>query len=180
MKKNYYRIAIGRYFTTPVPFFLLASIPLMLYGHRENEVCFWVGLVATVLIFVINHLMMASLTRTFGLYATKQQVNYVTNFLRKDIGVFTQQESRKLMEMIVEQSGNRHIDIDDYINYINSNLKEKADDGNAEAVYWLGIYHRKLGEEKNHNIVARELIEKAAEMGFEQAKKMKEKAKKWR
>ena len=180
MKKSYYRIAIERYFTTPVPLFLFASVPLMLYGYYENDVCFWVGLVVTVLVFVVNHVLMNSLTKTFGPYATREQVSYVSKFLRSDNPVFTEQESDKLMEMIVEQSGNRHIDIEDYINYINKNLKEKADNGSAEAVYWLGIYHRRLGEAENHNLVARELIEKAAEMGFERAKKLKEKAKKWR
>lgn len=180
MKKSYYRIAIERYFCTPLPYILLASVPLMLYGYYENDVCFWVGLVATVLVIVANHALMNSLTRTFGIYATKKQVTYVSFFLKGGSKVFSEQESGKLMEMIVEQSGNQYVNIDDYINYINKNLKEKADNGSAEAVYWLGIYHRRLGEAENHNMVARELIEKAAEMGFERAKKLKEKAKKWR
>ena len=180
MKKSYYRIAIERYFSTPVPFCLLVSVPLMLYGYYESDLCFWIGLVATMVVFIVNHALMNSLTQTFGLYATKQQVSYVSHFLKGGSEVFSEQESGKLMEMIVEQSGNCHINIDDYINYINNNLKEKADNGCAEAVYWLGIYHRSIGEAENHNLVARELIEKAAEMGFERAKKLKEKAKKWR
>ena len=30
MKKNYYKIAIERYFSTPVPYFLIGTVPLML------------------------------------------------------------------------------------------------------------------------------------------------------
>ena len=83
------------------------------------------------------------------------------------------------MNMIAEQSGNARINIEDYINYINHQLEEKSNNGNAEATYWLGIYHRILGESDNHNQVARELIEKSAEMGFERAKKLQERAQKW-
>lgn len=179
MKKNYYRIAIERYFSTPIPYGLLLSVPAMLYGYYESDFWFWLGLVLTVAVFVANHLMMYSLTSTFGMYATKKQVEYVSNFMSGDCKVFSEQESDKLMEMIVNQSGNSYISIEDYINYINHQLEEKSDNGNAEAAYWLGIYYRRLGEADNHNSVARELIEKSAKLGFERAKKLQRKARKW-
>ena len=93
--------------------------------------------------------------------------------------VFSEQESNTLLNMIADQSGNSRINIEDYINYINHQLEEKSKKGSAEAMYWLGIYHRILGETDNHNKVARELIEKSAKMGFERAKKMQERARKW-
>lgn len=179
MKKNYYRIAIERYFSTPVPYCQFATVPMLLYGYYESDLWFWVGLVLTVAVFAVNHLMMHSLTSTFGMYATKKQVDYLSNFLMKDCKVLSEQESSTLMEMIVDQAGNSHICIEDYINYINHRLEEKSENGNAEAAYWLGIYHRRLGETDNHNSVARELIEKSANLGFERAKKLQEKAKKW-
>ena len=159
MKKNYYSIAIERYFSTPVPYFLIGTVPLMLYGYYESDVWFWVGMVLTVAVFALNHFMMHSLTSTFGLYATKKQVDYVSNFCVGKNEVFSEQESSRLMEMIAEQSGNSRINIEDYINYINHQLEE--------------------GEADNHNIVARELIEKSAKMGFERAKKLQERARKW-
>jgi hypothetical protein len=179
MKKNYYRIAIERYFSTPVPYFLIGTVPLMLYGYYESDVWFWVGMVLTIAVFAVNHFMMHSLTSTFGLYATKKQVDYVSHFCVGKSEVFSEQESNTLMNMIAEQSGNARINIEDYINYINHQLEEKSNNGNAEATYWLGIYHRILGESDNHNQVARELIEKSAEMGFERAKKLQERAQKW-
>ena len=179
MKRSYYSIAIERYFSTPVPYFLVGTVPLMLYGYYESDLCFWVGMVTTVAVFVVNHFLMHSLTSTFGLYATKKQVDYVSNFVVGKSEVFSEQESVQLMEMIADQSGNAHIGIEDYINYINNRLKEKSENGNAEATYWLGIYQRMLGEGSNHNSVARELIEKSANMGFERAKKLQERAKKW-
>lgn len=179
MKRNYYVIAVERYFSTPVPYFLLGTLPLMLYGYYANDLWFWVGLILTVAVFVVNHFLMHSLTNTFGLYATKKQVDYVSNFCMGKSEVFSEQESDALMTMIAEQSGNKRICIDDYINYINNRLKEKSAEGSAEATYWLGIYHRVLGEEENHNSVARELIEKSANMGFERAKKLQERAKGW-
>ncbi|MBQ6965221.1 MAG: hypothetical protein IJP82_05970 [Bacteroidaceae bacterium] len=179
MKKSYYRIAIERYFSTPVPYCLIGTVPLMLYGYYENDLCFWIGLALTVVLFGVNHLLMHSLTTTFGLYATKKQVDYVSNFVMGNSDVFSKQESMELMEMMADQAGNNHISIDDYINYINHQLEEKSDRGNAEATYWLGIYHRLLGETDNHNSLARELIEKSAEMGFERAKEIQERAKKW-
>ena len=179
MKKNYYRIAIERYFSTPVPYCQFATVPMLLYGYYESDLWFWVGLVLTVAVFAVNHLMMHSLTSTFGMYATKKQVDYLSNFLMKDCKVLSELESSTLMEMIVDQVGNSHISIEDYINYINHRLEEKSENGNAEATYWLGIYHRRLGETDNHNSLARELIEKSANLGFERAKKLQEKAKKW-
>lgn len=179
MKRSYYSIALERYFSTPVPYFLLGSLPLMLYGYYENDLCFWIGLVVTAALFVANHILMRSLTNTFGLYATKRQVDYVSNFVVGKNEVFSEQECNTLMEMIADQAGNAHISIEDYINYINHRLEEKSDKGNAEATYWLGIYHRHLGEEDNHNSIARELIEKSANMGFERAKKLQARARKW-
>ena len=179
MKRNYYSIAIERYFSTPVPYFLIGTVPLMLYGYYESDVWFWLGMALTVAVFALNHFMMHSLTSTFGLYATKKQVDYVSNFCVGKNDVFSEQESNRLMEMIAEQSGNSRINIEDYINYINHQLEEMSNNGNAEATYWLGIYHRSLGEADNHNIVARELIEKSAKMGFERAKKLQERARKW-
>ena len=179
MKKNYYRIAIERYFSTPVPYFLIGTVPLMLYGYFENDVWFWVGMVLTVAVFAVNHFMMHSLTSTFGLYATKKQVDYVSHFCVGKNEVFSEQESNTLLHMIADQSGNAHINIDDYINYINHQLEEKSNKGSAEAMYWLGIYHRILGEADNHNKVAREFIEKSANLGFERAKKLQERAQKW-
>ena len=179
MKRNYYYIAIERYFSTPVPFFLLGTVPTMWYGYYENDILFWIGLVLTVVVVVINHFLMHSLTSTFGMYATKKQMDYVFKFVAGKNNVFSQQESMKLQEMIVHQKGNAHIGIEDYINYINHCLEEKSKRGDAEATYWLGIYHRVLGEGENHNSVARELIEKSANMGFERAQKMKGKAQKW-
>ncbi|MBQ6750748.1 MAG: hypothetical protein IJR02_15340 [Bacteroidaceae bacterium] len=179
MKRNYYRIAFERYFSTPVPYFLLGAVPLMVYGYYENDFCFWTGMVLTVGLLVLNHFLMYSLTNTFGLYATKKQVEYVTNFVSGGSKVFSKQESEQLLEMMANQMGNNRICIDDYINYINHLLEEKANNGSAEAIYWLGIYHRLLGEAENHNSVARELIEKSANMGFERAKKLQERAKKW-
>ena len=93
MKKNYYRIAIERYFSTPVPYCLFATVPMLLYGYYESDLWFWVGLALTVAVFAVNHLMMHSLTSTFGLYATKKQVDYVSNFLMGDCKVFSEQES---------------------------------------------------------------------------------------
>ena len=165
MKKNYYSIAIERYFSTPVPYFLIGTVPLLVYGYFESDLWFWVGMVLTIAVFAVNHLMMNSLTSTFGLYATKKQVDYVSHF--------------SLLNMIANQSGNAHINIDDYINYINHQLEEKSNRGSAEAMYWLGIYHRILGEADNHNKVAREFIEKSANLGFERAKKLQERARKW-
>lgn len=179
MKRSYYSIAIERYFSTPVPYFLLGTVPLMLYGYYEDDLWFWAGLVLTVAVFAVNHYLMHSLTSAFGLYATKKQVDYVTHFVVDKNGVFSEQETVKLLEMIANQSGNAHIGIEDYINYINHRLKEKSDNGNAEATYWLGIYHRMLGEGNNHNSIARELIEKSASMGFERAKKLQKRAKEW-
>ena len=179
MKKSYYRIAIERYFSTPVPYFLIGTLPLMLYGYYESDLWFWVGMVLTIAVFAVNHFMMHSLTRTFGLYATKKQGDYVSNFCVGKNEVFSEQESNTLLNMIADQSGNAHINIEDYINYINHQLEEKSSRGSAEAMYWLGIYHRILGEADNHNKVARELIEKSAEMGFERAKKLQKRAQKW-
>ena len=179
MKRSYYSIALERYFSTPVPYFLLGTLPLLLYGYYENDLLFWVGLVLTVAVFVVNHFLMRSLTNTFGLYATKKQMDYVSHFVVGKTEVFSEQESNTLMDMIAQQSDNERIGIEDYINYINNRLKEKSEKGNAEATYWLGIYHRVLGEEENHNSVARELIEKSANMGFERAKKLEERAKRW-
>ena len=179
MKRCYYIIALERYFSTPVPYFLLATVPLMLYGYYESDLWFWVGLVLTVAVFAVNHFLMRSLTRTFGLYATRKQVDYVSNFLVGKNEVFSEQESDTLMDMIAGQSDNEQIGIDDYINYINNRLKEKMEKGSAEATYWLGVYHRILGEADDHNRVARQLIEKSAEMGSERAKKLQERAKKW-
>lgn len=179
MKRNYYSIAIERYFSTPVPYFLLGTLPSMLYGYYENDICFWIGLVLTVVVFGVNHFLMHSLISTFGLYATKRQVDYVSNFCMGKSGVFSEQESNMLMEMIAGQAGNARVNINDYINYINHRLEEKSDKGNAEATYWLGIYHRLLGEGENHNSIARELIEKSANMGFERAKKLQARAQKW-
>lgn len=179
MKRSYYIIAMERYFSTPVPYFLLATVPLMLYGYYENDFWFWVGVVLTVAVFALNHFLMHSLTNTFGLYATRKQVDYVSRFLVGKNDVFSEQESNVLMEMIVGQSGNERVSIDDYINYINNRLKEKSEKGSAEATYWLGIYHRVLGETEDHNAVARELIEKSANMGFKRAKKLQERAKRW-
>ena len=178
-KKNYYKIAVERYFSTHVPYFFIGTLPLMLYGYFENDICFWVGLVLTLVVFVVNHIVVKSLTNTFGLYVTRKQVDYVSHFCVGKTGVFTEQESSKLMDMIAGQMGNSRISIEDYINYINHQLEEKADKGNAEATYWLGIYHRVLGETENHNTIARELIEKSANMGFERAKKLQERARKW-
>ncbi len=179
MKRSYYSIAIERYFSTPIPYFLIGTVPLMLYGYYESDVWFWVGIVLTVAVFAVNHLVVHSLTSTFGLYATKKQVDYVSHFCVGKNEVFSEQESCTLMNMIAEQYGNSHINIDDYINYINRQLEEKSNKGNAEATYWLGIYHRILGEADNHNKVARELIEKSANMGFERAQKLQERARKW-
>lgn len=179
MKRSYYSIAIERYFSTPVPYFLVLTVPLMLYGYYKNDLWFWVGMGLTVTVFLINHIMMRALTNTFGLYATKKQVDYVSHFVVGKSEVFSEQESNALMDMIADQSDNERIGIDDYINYINNRLKEKSEKGSAEATYWLGIYHRVLGEAENHNSVARELIEKSASMGFERAKKLQERAKRW-
>ncbi len=179
MKKNYYRIAIERYFSTPVPYFLIGTVPLMLYGYYESDLWFWVGMVLTLAVFAVNHFLMHSLTSTFGLYATKRQVDYVSTFCVGENDVFSEQECNTLMEMIAGQSGNAQISIDDYINYINHRLEEKSDKGDAEATYWLAMYHRLLGESDNHNVVARELIEKSANMGSERAKKIQKRARKW-
>ena len=179
MKRSYYSIALERYFSTPIPYFLLGTVPMMFYGYYENDFFFWTGLVLTVAVFAINHFLMHSLTRTFGIYVTKKQMDYISNFVAGKNQVFSEQENTKLLEMIAEQTGNSHIGIDDYINYINHCLEEKSNRGNAEATYWLGIYHRFLGEADNHNSIARELIEKSANMGFERAKKLQERAKKW-
>lgn len=179
MKRSYYSIALERYFSTPVPYFLLATVPLMVYGYFESDLWFWVGMVLTVMVFAVNHFMMHTLTNTFGLYATRKQVDYVTQFLGRKNGVFSEHESNQLLDMIASQSDNAHISIEDYINYINHQLKEKSEKGSAEATYWLGIYHRVLGEADNHNAVARELIEKSASMGFERAKKMQKRAREW-
>ncbi len=179
MKRSYYSIAIERYFSTPVPYLLVGTVPLMLYGYYESDLWFWVGLVLTVAVFAVNHFLMHSLTTTFGPYATRKQVDYVSHFVAGKNEVFSEQESGQLLEMIADQSGNAHIGIEDYINYINHRLKEKSDNGSAEATYWLGIYHRVLGEGNNHNSIARELIEKSANMGFERAKKLQKRARKW-
>lgn len=179
MKRSYYSIAIERYFSTPVPYFLLLTVPLLLYGYFESDVCFWVGLALTVLVFAVNHFLMYSLTTTFGMYATKKQVDYISNFVAGKTGVFTKMESGKLLDMMAGQAGNRRIGIDDYINYVNRCLEEKSGKGNAEAMYWLGIYHRCLSDKEGHNLVAREWIEKSANMGFERAKKMQKKASSW-
>lgn len=179
MKKNYYRIAIERYFSTPVPYFLIGTVPLMLYGYYESDLWFWVGMVLTLAVFAVNHFLMHSLTSTFCLYATKRQVDYVSTFCVGENDVFSEQECNTLMEMIAGQSGNAQISIDDYINYINHRLEEKSDKGDAEATYWLAMYHRLLGESDNHNVVARELIEKSANMGSERAKKIQKRARKW-
>ena len=179
MKKNYYSIAIERYFSTPVPYFLIGTVPLLVYGYFESDLWFWVGMVLTIAVFAVNHLMMNSLTSTFGLYATKKQVDYVSHFCVGKNEVFSEQESNALLNMIANQSGNAHINIDDYINYINHQLEEKSNKGSAEAMYWLGIYHRILGEADNHNKVAREFIEKSANLVFERAKKLQERARKW-
>lgn len=179
MKRSYYSIAIERYFSTPVPYFMLGTVPLMLYGYYQSDLCFWMGLALTVVVVAINHFLMYSLTSTFGLYATRKQVDYVSHFITGGSGVFTEQECTQLMEMIADQSGNSRISIDDYINYINHQLEEKSGRGNAEATYWLGIYHRVLGEADDHNRIARELIEKSADMGFERAKKLQERARGW-
>lgn len=179
MKKNYYLIALGRYFSTPVPFGLLISVPVMMYGYYADDLFFWVGLVATVALVGLNHLLMHSLTTTYGYYATRQQVRYVHSIVAGKCEAFSDEECSKMMEMIVAQAGNSHIAIEDYINYINQQLKEKSERGNAEATYWLALYHRHLGEATNHNSVARDLMAKAADMGSERAKKMQGRAKKW-
>lgn len=179
MKKSYYRIAVERYFSTGIPYYLLGTVPLMMYGYYESDLWFWVGMVLTVAVFVVNHLMVNSLTSTFGLYATKKQVDYVSHFLVGKNAAFSEQESHALLQLITDQTGNPHVNIEDYINMINHSLEEKSNNGNAEATYWLGIYHRILGEAENHNKVARELIEKSAEMGFERAKKLQKRAQKW-
>ncbi|MBO4673169.1 MAG: hypothetical protein J5616_02330 [Bacteroidaceae bacterium] len=179
MKKNYYRIAIERYFSTPVPYFLIGTVPLMLYGYYESDLWFWVGMVLTLAVFAVNHFLMHSLTRAFGLYATKRQVDYVSHFCVSKDDVFSEQEVHTLMSMIADQSDNAKISIEDYINYINHQLEEKSNKGNAEATYWLAMYHRLLGETDNHNVVARELIEKSANMGSERAKKLQKRAQKW-
>ena len=176
MKKNYYRIAIERYFSTPVPYFLIGTVPLMLYGYYESDLWFWVGVVLTLAVFAVNHFLMHSLTSTFGLYATKRQVDYVSTFCVGENDVFSEQECNTLMDMIAGQSGNAQISIEDYINH---RLEEKAGKGDAEATYWLAMYHRLLGEADNHNVVARELIEKSANMGSERAKKLQKRAQKW-
>lgn len=179
MLKNYYLISIQRYFSTPVPFFLLGSVPLMVYGYFENDTCFWIGLGITVLIFVINHLLMISLTRTFGQYATVREVNYVTNILSGKCKAFSEQECDSLFTMVADLAGNDKITIDDIIRQINTRLKDKADGGNAEAYFVLGMYHRRLSSEADHNAVARQLIEKSADLGWEDAKRMLKKAKRW-
>ena len=179
MKKNYYLIAIQRYFCTPVPYFLIGTVPLMLYGYYESDVWFWVGMVLTMAVLAVNHFLMHSLICAFGHYATMRQVDYVTHFCIGKEDVFSKQECHALMEMIAGQAGNARICIEDYINYINRRLEEKSEKGNAEATYWLAMYHRLLGEEENHNVVARELIEKSANMGSERAKKLQKRAQKW-
>ena len=86
MKKNYYSIAIERYFSTPVPFFLIATVPLMLYGYYENDLWFWVGMVLTLAVFAVNHFLMHSLTSAFGLYATKVGQDTGTGDFMEHIG----------------------------------------------------------------------------------------------
>ena len=81
MKRSYYSIAIERYFSTPVPYFMLGTVPLMLYGYYQSDLCFWMGLALTVVVVAINHFLMYSLTSTFGLYATRKQVDYVSHFI---------------------------------------------------------------------------------------------------
>ena len=103
----------------------------------------------------------------------------MSHFLVGKNAAFSEQESHALLQLITDQTGNPHVNIEDYINVINHSLEEKSNNGNAEATYWLGIYHRILGEADNHNKVARELIEKSAEMGFERAKKLQKRAQKW-
>lgn len=176
---NYYIIAIERYFCTPVPYFLLGTLPLMFYGYWQNDLCFWIGLVLTVLVFVINHLMMNSITRTFGQYATVRQVDYVSSIIMGKCKVFSDQECDNFFTMIAELSQDGKFTIDDYIRQINHKLEDKAGNGNAEANYWLGVYHRKLNKDKDHNIIARQFIEKSADLGWEDAKKILKKAQKW-
>ncbi len=178
-EKNYYAIAIARYFSTPVPYFLLGSVPLMLYGYWHSELCFWIGLVITVLIFAINHMMMSSLTKTFGMYATTAQIDYLSNVLMGKCKVFSKQECDSMFNMIADLSFDDKFGIDDYMKHVKQKLESKAKDGNAEANYWLGLYHRKFSEEEGHNALAKQLIEKSADMGFEEAKNMLKRVKKW-
>src|SRR5574344_97677 len=178
MKKNYYRIAIERYFSISVPYFLILSVPVMMYGYFENDYFFWIGLGATVVLLVLNHLIIHSITSVFGIYVTKKQVNYVKSFVKKDNKALTEKESSELFEMMASQMGNPHVDIENYIHRSNLLLEEKMKQGNAEAYYWLGIYHHVLGESEDHNQVAYELIEKSAELGSERAKKLQKNAKK--
>lgn len=179
MKKNYYRIAIERYFSVPIVYGLLLTVPVMVYGYYESDPWFWLGMATTVALLVLHHVMIRTLTRTFGIYATHKQVKYVSNFITTDCSVFTDKESDALKDMIFEQAGNDRIGIDDYINYINHLLEEKSKANNAEALFWLGMYYRMLGEADNHNSVARDFIEKSASLGFERAKKLRKKARKW-
>lgn len=177
--RNYYLIAIERYFSTPVPYFLLGSVPLMLFGYFKNDLCFWLGLVATIVIFAVNHFLMSSLTKTFGYYATMSEVDYVSSIIMGKCKVFSDQECDKLFSMIANLSGDDKFTVTDYIRHINHQLEDKAGSGNAEANYWLGMYHRKLNKDKNHNAIAKQFFEKSAELGWEDAKRMLEKAKKW-
>lgn len=177
--RNYYLLAIQRYFSTPVPYFMIISVPLMFYGYWNDDLCFWLGMGITVLAIAINHLMMSTLTRTFGMYATVKEVNYVSSIVSGDCKVFSKQECEKMLLMFANLSDNDKYSIEDYIRHINHQLEDKAKNGNAEANYWLGVYYRKLCKEDDHNAVARQFIEKSAELGWEEAKRLLKKAKTW-
>lgn len=179
MTNNYYVNAIKRYFSTLPPYFMLLSVPLMFYGYWEDDLCFWIGLVVTVGALVVNHVYMKLMNLTFGPYATMEQIYYVENLLSSDNKVLPKQVREGLFNTMADLTLNRNVTVVDLIKQINKNLEIEAGNGNAEAHYWLGIYHLKLSKEKGHGTTAKQLIEKSAELGFDGAKKMLKKRKKW-
>lgn len=180
MSKNYYYIAIERYFGTKAPFFLLLSLPLFFYGYFESDLCFWIGLVASVLILIVAHLMASSCVRMFGEYATRSQVKYVMAIINNKCEALTENECDKIADLVVCGSVERDGCVDDHIRYINNLLEDRARKGNADANYWLGMYQHHVSKEDGHNRIALQLMEKSAELGSEKAKNMLKKARKWK
>lgn len=178
MSKNYYVIAIQRYFSITPSFLLLASILLLVYGYYEDDVCFWIGLVATVAILAISHIAVSLYVRMFGDFATKRQVKYVMDVI--SLGkALSPEECETIKSYMIEGGAGSVGCVDDYILKVNCMLEAKAKNGDAEANYWLGMYQHLVCEEENHNSVALELIERSAEMGCEKAKNVLKKARKW-
>lgn len=122
---------------------------------------------------------MSSMISTFGPYATQKQVNYICEIVMGRSEVFTKGECDSFLDMMARLNDDEKINIDDYIRQINFKLKEKADNGSAEALYWLGMYEYNFGEGNDRKQKVLAFFEKSAEMGCEDAKKMLKKTKKW-